>query len=90
MNHILIFSNWKYTNLPVQDDMWLEVSRQRSSIPASGHTNPDCRGHLHQYSAGAWIRQLLVLIDGCLYIYSDIEPDAPAIGKLSKQYILIT
>lgn len=69
--------------------MWLEVSRQRSSIPASGHTNPDCRGHLHQYSAGSWIRQLLVLIDGCLYIYSDIEPDAPAIGKLSNCYILI-
>ena len=73
----------------LQDDMWLEVSRQRSSIPASGHTNPDCRGHLHQYSAGSWIRQLLVLIDGCLYIYSDIEPDAAAIGKLSNCYILI-
>ena len=64
-----------------QDDVWLEVSRYRSSLPASAHTNPDCRGHLHQFTGGSWLRQLLVLVDGCLYIYSDIEPDAPAIGE---------
>ena len=64
-----------------QDDVWLEVSRQRSSLPASAHASPDCRGHLHQFTGGSWLRQLLVLVDGCLYIYSDIEPDAPAIGE---------
>ena len=64
-----------------QDDVWLDVSRQRSSLPASAHASPDCRGHLHQFTGGSWLRQLLVLVDGCLYIYSDIEPDAPAIGE---------
>ena len=64
-----------------QDDVWLEASRQRSSLPASAHASPDCRGHLHQFSGGSWLRQLLVLVDGCLYIYSDIEPDASATSK---------
>ena len=67
----------------VQDsDVWVEVSRLRSSLPASAHAAPDCRGHLHQFSGGAWVRQLLVLMDGCLYIYSDIAPDSPAQGGL--------
>ena len=63
-------------------DVWVEVSRLRSSLPASAHAAPDCRGHLHQFSGGAWVRQLLVLMDGCLYIYSDIAPDSPAQGGM--------
>ena len=74
--------------IPLKDDIWLEVSRQRSTLPASAHSGPDCRGNLHQFTAGAWLRQLLVLIDGCLYVYSDIEPDAPATGK--KQRYMVT
>ena len=50
-------------------------------MPASAHPQPDCRGHLHHLQCGQWVRQLLVLMDGCLYIYSDIEPDAPATGE---------
>ena len=72
-------------NIPWQDDIWLEVARQRSLVPASAHPQPDCRGHLHHLQCGQWVRQLLVLMDGCLYIYSDIEPDAPATGE-SKEY----
>ena len=67
-----------------QDDIWLEVARQRSSVPASSHPQPDCRGHLHLLQAGQWVRQLLVLLDGCLYIYSDIEPDAIATGEQTQ------
>ena len=54
-------------------------------MPASAHVNPDSRGVLHQYSGGSWVRQQLVLIDGCLYTYSDIEPDAPATGDHLKK-----
>ena len=53
-------------------------------MPASAHVNPDSRGVLHQYTGGSWVRQQLVLIDGCLYTYSDIEPDAPATGDHLK------
>jgi len=68
-----------------RDDIWLDVARQRSSMPASSHRQPDCRGHLHHLQGGQWVRQLLVLLDGCLYIYSDIEPDASATGVIFLQ-----
>jgi len=66
-----------------QDDIWLEVGRVRSCLPSNGHHNPDCRGLLHQMdTAGAWSRWLLVLLDGCLYIYSELDPESSARGVI--------
>ena len=70
-----------------QDDIWLEVSRVRSSLGAASHPSPDCRGLLHQLdTAGTWSKWLLVLLDGVLYIYSEVDPESPARGQFPEYH----
>jgi hypothetical protein len=65
-----------------QNDIWLDVARHRMMLPGLGHASPDCRGNLQQLSGGLWLKKMLVLLDGCLYIYSDQELESAAAGVI--------
>jgi len=65
-----------------QNDIWLDVARHRSVLPALSHSSPDCRGFLNQLTGGLWARNMLVLLDGCLYIYSDQDQESPSTGVI--------
>jgi len=65
-----------------QNDIWLDVARHRSILPALTHVSPDCRGYLHQLNGGLWLKNMLVLLDGCLYIYSDQDLESASSGVI--------
>merc|ERR1719250_488734 len=65
-----------------QNDIWLDVARHRMLLPPLAHTSPDCRGHLAQLSLGVWGRRMLVLLDGCLYVYSDQDMESSSTGVI--------
>lgn len=65
-----------------QNDIWLDVARHRSMLPALSHASPDCRGYLNQLVGGSWSRNMLVLLDGCLYVYSDQDLESSTTGVI--------
>ena len=57
-------------------------------LPALSHASPDCRGYLNQLVGGSWLRNMLVLLDGCLYVYSDQDLESSTTGKNIKIFSL--
>ena len=67
-----------------QDDLWLEIARQRQTYAAFEFSPllSDCRGFLLKLDGRSktWKKRFCVLCDACLYLYVDKEAHS-AIGK---------
>ena len=66
-----------------QDDLWLEIARQRQTYAAFEFSPllSDCRGFLLKLDGRSktWKKRFCVLCDACLYLYVDKEAHS-AIG----------
>ena len=67
-----------------QDDLWLEIARQRQTYAAFEFSPllSDCRGFLLKLDGRSktWKKRFCVLCDACLYLYVDKEAHS-AIGN---------
>ena len=66
-----------------QDDLWMEMCRQKMKMTPLDYINADCQGYLQKLDghSKSWKKRFCILSDACLYLYVDKESES-ALGKV--------
>ena len=83
VRYLTFFSRMRFLrHLFLQEDLWLDIARQRMQLSPAEFPSPDCRGFLLKLDGNSktWKRRYCILADSCLFLYSDFDAQT-AIGK---------